>query len=330
MRPVWKGLALAGVIAGLIVAAVALVRQDVFAERALPALETQRDQITRITIRHQQNTIGFRKDQEGVWLVSTAGDAPVRPKLIETLIDDLADMRVAKRDENAPPLPARLDGASAYAIALADGEGKGLALFALQREDGMKDGQALLAEEGGAPRLVSHAPALTVAAEDWAEVALPTLSPERVRILRVMTPDARLATFERSDARSDFRRVEADAGVPVEAGAVREAVETLGSLRSEKVRAANQLAWGGATMVLAETFDGVALTLLGARDGANTWVRVNAHYQAPPAPEGAADEAQAEPNDKAAAEAEKLNRMRAFAFLLPPETAARLFGVTGS
>src|SRR5690606_18531170 len=110
MRPVWKGLALAGVIAGLIVAAVALVRQDVFAERALPVLETQRDQITRITIRHQQNTIGFRKDQEGVWLVSTAVDAPVRPKLIETLIDDLADMRVAKRDENAPPLPARVDG----------------------------------------------------------------------------------------------------------------------------------------------------------------------------------------------------------------------------
>ena len=326
MRPVWKGLALAGVIAGLIVAAVILVRQDVFADRALPALTGQREQISQITIRHRQGNIGFRKDDDGTWLVSTAGDAPVREEGIETLLDDLADIRVATRDENAPPLPARLDGAEAYAITLADSQGKGLALFAIQfkagqPEAGLKDGQALLAEEGGAPMLVSHVPELSISPDYWADVSLPTLAPERVRILRVMTPDARLATFERANAQAEFRRAEADAGVPIDAGAVRQAVEALGSLRSEKVQPANQLAWGGATMVMAETFDGVALTLLGARDETGTWVRVNAHYQGADA-EGASKTAEAE--------AEKLNRMRAFAFLLPPETAAKLFGVTGS
>lgn len=318
MRPVWKGLALAGVVVGLIVAAVILVRQDVFADRALPNLTEQRDQIAQITIRHQQSTIGFTKAEDGTWLVSTAGDAPVREALVETLLDDLSNMRLVVREENAPPLPDRLDGASAYAIALADAAGKGLALISLQPEAGAEEGQALLAQENGPPVLVSHVPEIPMSAERWADLAIPTLAPERVRVLRVMTPDARLATFERPSAEAGFHRAEADAGAPVNAEAVRQAVEVLGSLRSETVRPANDLAWGGATMVMAETFDGVTLTLLGARDDSGTWVRVNAHHQT----QGGTKSAEAE--------ADKLNRMRAFAFRLPPDIASRLFGATGS
>jgi len=297
---------------------VLLVRQDVFADRALPALTAQREQIARITIRHQQDAISFTKAEDGTWLVSTAGDAPVRENKVEALLDELADMRVVKREENAPPLPQRLDGSNAYAIALADAEGKGLALIILRPEAGLEEGQMLLAEEGRAPILASHAPKISLAPEQWADVSIPTLAPERVRVLRVMTPDARLATFERPSAEAPFRRVEADAGAPVNAEAVRQAVETLGALRSEKVQQANDLAWSGATMVMAETFDGVVLTLLGARDDSGVWVRVNAHHQ----PQGSAGTAEAE--------AEKLNRMRAFAFLLPQDLASALFGVTGS
>ena len=318
MRPVWKGLALAGVVVGLIVAAVILVRQDVFADRALPNLTAQRDQIAQITIRHQQSTIGFTKAEDGTWLVFTAGDAPVREALVETLLDDLSNMRLVKRDETAPALPARLDGASAYAIALADAAGKGLTLITLQPQAGEEGGHALLSQENGPPMLVSHVPEIPMSAERWANLAIPTLAPERVRVLRVMTPDARLATFERPSAEAGFHRAEADAGAPVNAEAVRQAVDVLGSLRSETVRPANDLAWGGATMVMAETFDGVALTLLGTRDEAGTWVRINAHQQ----PQGSAETAEAE--------ADRLNRMRAFAFLLPPDIASRLFGVTGS
>lgn len=318
MRPVWKGLALAGVVVGLIVAAVVIVRQDVFADRALPNLTEQRDQIAQITIRHQQNTIGFAKAEDGAWLVSSAGDAPVREGLVEALLDDLSNMRLVVREENAPPLPTRLDGASAYAIALADAAGKGLTLITLQPEAGEEEGHALLAQENGAPTLVSHVPEIPMSAERWADLAIPTLAPERVRVLRVMTPDARLAAFERPNAEAGFHRAEADAGAAVNADAVRQAVEVLGSLRAETVRPANDLAWGGATMVMAETFDGVTLTLLGARDESGTWVRVNAHHQ----PQGGAQSAEAE--------ADRLNRMRAFAFLLPPDIASRLFGATGS
>lgn len=318
MRPVWKGLALAGVIVGLIVAAVVLVRQDVFADRALPVLTAQRDQITRITIRHQQESIGFTKAEDGAWLVATAGDAPVQDDKVKALLDDLADMRVVERDEAAPPLPQRLDGRADTVVALADAGGKGLALFTIRRDAGLEDGQALLAEEGRAPILVNHVPEIPLAPERWADVSIPTLAPERVRVLRVMTPDARLVTFERESAEDAFHRVEADAGTPITAEAVRQAVETLGSLSAEKAQQANGLAWGGATMVMAETFDGVVLTLLGARDESGVWVRINAHHQR----QGASDTAEAE--------AERLNRMRAFAFLLPQETAAKLFGVTGS
>ena len=322
MRPVWKGLALACVVVGLIVAAVILVRQNVFAERALPILTEQRDQIAQLTIRYGQDTIGFTKTPDGAWLVSSAGDAPVREALVETLLDDLANMRLVEREEGAPALPSRLDAEKSYAIALADSAGKGLALITLQPEAGSEDGQALLVQDAGQPMLVSHVPEIPLSAERWADLAIPTLAPERVRVLRVMTPDARLATFERASASAAFQRVEADAGAPVNAEAVRQAVEALGNLRSEQVRPANDLAWGGATMVMAETFDGVVLTLLGARDDVHNdsgvWVRVNAHH----APQGSAKTAEAE--------AEALNRMRAFAFLLPSDVAAHLFGVAGS
>lgn len=321
MRPVWKGLALACVVVGLIVAAVMLVRQDVFADRALPILTEQRDQIAQITIRHRQDTIGFTKAEDGTWLVSSAGDAPVREALVETFLDDLANMRLVRPEEGAPALPSRLDADATYAIALADAAGKGLALISIQPEAGEEENRALVVQDAGQPMRVSHVPEIPVSAERWADLSIPTLSPERVRVLRVMTPDARLATFERPNAESGFQRAEADAGAPVNAEAVRQAVEALGSLRSEKVRPANDLAWGGATMVMAETFDGVTLTLLGARDESGTWVRVNAHHQPPQGGEAKAG---------AEAEAEKLNRMRAFAFLLPPEIASRLFGVTGS
>lgn len=318
MRPVWKGLALACVVVGLIVAAVMLVRQDVFADRALPILTEQRDDIAQITIRYGQDTIGFTKGDDGAWYVSSAGDAPVREGLVETLLDDLSNMRLVEQKEGAPALPARLDGDKAYAIALADAKGNGLALITLQLEAGEEDGQALLMQDEARPVLVSHVPEIPLLAERWAELALPTLAPERVRVLRVMTADARLATFARTSAEAAFQREEADAGAPVNAEAVRQAVDALGALRSEQVRPANDIAWGGATMVLAETFDGVVLTVLGARDEAGVWVRVNAHHL----PDGSAKTAEAE--------AEKLNRMRAFAFRLPDEMASRLFGVTGS
>lgn len=322
MRLSMKMLGLAvGAIALIMLAVVFMVRSGVFAERALPVLESQREQIAQITIRHEGDILSLKKAEDGTWLVDTAGDAPVRDGLADALLDDLINMRVAQK--TTAPVSARLDGSEAYAIALADKNGVALALFAIQQEDGGPDGQALVVPDGGQPVVADRVPAIDLSPEHWADVFIPQLAAERVRVLRVMTPDARMTTYERAAPDAPFRRVPADAKAPVDADSIRQAIEAVETLKYDRVRQAGELAWSGATMIMAETFDGVALTLLSASSNDEVWVRVNAHYQAPP--EGAAEAAA-----PAEAEAERLNRMRAFAFQLPRETAEKLQGLVRS
>ena len=322
MRLSMKMLGLAvGAIALIALAVVFVVQSGVFAERALPALESQREQVARITIRHKGDTLSLHKGEDGTWLVDTAGDAPVRDGLADALLDDLAGMTVAQK--TTEPVSSRLDGSEAFAIALADEAGVGLALFAIRPEDGLPEGQALVVPDGGQPVVADRVPEINLSPEHWADVFIPQLAAERVRVLRVMTPDARMTTYERAAPDAPFRRVLADAGAPVDGAAIQQVVEAVETLKYDQVRQARDLAWSGATMIMAETFDGVALTLLSASSNNEVWVRVNAHYQAPP--EGAAEAAAT-----AEAEAERLNRMRAFAFLLPRETAEKLQGLMRS
>ncbi|MCH8683792.1 hypothetical protein [Pedomonas mirosovicensis] len=322
MRVSKKVLGLAGLAIVLVAIAILLVVQSgIFSERALPALATQLDQIARITIRHKAETLGLRKADDGTWHVETAGDAPARDGMVDQLLDDLTGMIVAEK--KSAPASARLDGSQAYAFTLADKGGVGLALFAIRHDDSLPEDQALIIPEGGKPVVAARVPEIDLSPEHWAEVFLPTVKAERVRVLRVMTPDGRMSTFERSAPNAAFQRVAADAGAPVNAEAVRQAVEAVETLKYDQVQQARDLAWTGATMVMAETFDGVTLTLLCKADDTGAWVRVNAHHQATP---GEAPEAAGPAEEEAA----RLNRMRAFAFRLPRETAARLLGAVGS
>lgn len=303
-----------GTIALVVLGVVLTIRGGLFAERALPALAAQRDQVARITIRYQNETLGLRKDEDGTWLVDTAGDAPVRDGLAEDLLDDLAGMAVVKKP--AVKVSSRLDGSEDFSIALADRTGVGLALFALRPGDGLPEGQAFVVPEGGAPVVARRVPELNLSPEHWADVFIPRLEAKRIRLVRVMTPDARMTTYTRAGADAPFLR-EGDGAAPVDAGALRAAVAAVETLDYDEVRQARDLAWTGATMLMAETFDGVALTLLCASASDGMWVRINAHHQA------AAEEVG---KDGAAAEAERLNRMRAFAFRLKPDVADQLKG----
>jgi|GEM_PF-3476792 len=309
----------AGAIALIALAVVFVVQSGLFAERALPLLASQRDKVARITIQHDSQTLTLRKGGDGTWLVETAGEAPVREGLAEALLDDLAGMTLVQKA--AGPAGSSLDGSGDFAIALADEAGVALALFALRPGEGLPEGQALVVPEGGAPVVAGRVPEINLSPEHWADVFIPRLEAKRVRVVRVMTPDARMTTYERAAPDAPFQRVAGDAGAPVDGESIRRALEAVEGLAYDQVRQAGELAWTGATMLMAETFDGVALTLLGASGEDGMWVRVNAHYQAPG--EGAPDAA-------ANAEAERFNRMRAFAFRLPPETADKLKGLLRS
>lgn len=322
MRLTGKTIALiTGAVAVAIAIAVLLVAADPFGDRVVPGLDKQMDAVARVEIVRGGNTLKFDKAEDGSWVADSLGDAPARPGTVEDLLDKLAGM--APADDPQPGNTNTMPD-DAVTVTLKDAKGAVLNELTLGRPADAKGGAGLV-RLGAKGQVVAaqDVPQISFDPAVWTEPALPGLGERQVRNFKVIFPDGRLANYTRAKPGEAFQQGEGNSAPPIDGQAIAQVAEALRSWSSVKVQSAKDMAWTGAPMVMAEAFDGLVMTMMPVADKAGTWVRVNAHFAAP---------ANADPATAKAAqeEAERLNSMRAFAFLLPPEQAKVLSAVTGA
>jgi hypothetical protein len=227
-----------------------------------------------LRIADAQGDIEIKRGQDDVWRIPAFGDAPADPVKVADLIDA---MQNAKRGEDKTADPALYEsiglGKSATAVQLRNSKGDLVVdMFLGNRSNA--DSSLRFARLVSDPQsfLLDGFETISSNGMMWANVTLPKFDSDRLTQITLIEPSMQRMLLERSDS-GKWQRTDAPATNEARATLL---ADSLSNLQAQGLRSANSINWFNAHILLADSEDGLQLSLQAKRDGPLVWVRLNA------------------------------------------------------
>lgn len=285
-------LALLGVAAVLVTAAAAWLAnerqpaRDSSADRpVLPELSGHGDALTSIRIVGPGNATAVTLQRKGqAWVVAERNGYPVDAERLRRFVQGLADLEIRDTKTSDPALYARL---GVEDVAAASAQGVRVDLIGLGADVGLIVGKAATGNGSyvrrhGVAQSLEAAPSLAVERDPkwWVDRHLLQIDPARIRSIEVAPAGGRAYSLTRADAKQpDFELRGAPAGRKQASQSPAAAQsQALAPLDCDDVRPAAEVDFGAkpAGRVVYTTFDGLQITLDGARVGDQGWLKLQA------------------------------------------------------
>jgi hypothetical protein len=273
--------------------------------RSAPLFADLGDDISTVTIADAATSLEMKRGKDDAWRIPAFGDAPVDPVKVADLLQNLQNVR---RGEDKTADPALHDsiglGKAATQLRLISSKGDVLVDLFLGNSS-TASGNQRFARLAGDPQtfLLEGFGSVSSDGMMWTNIKPPKLDSTRLQQITLIEPSMQRMILERVDDR--WSRTDAPATNEAKATALAEA---LSNLQVQRLRSADSINWFNAHILLADSNDGLQLSLQAKRDGAMVWVRLNA-----------AARQDAEPD--VVAEAAQINNLRQMAFATSGDTA---------
>jgi hypothetical protein len=228
-----------------------------------------------IRITDASSRLEITRSRDDVWRIPAFGDVPADLVKVEDL---LAAVQKAKRGADKTADPALYDsiglGKSATQLTIVNRAGTPLADITLGAPDPVDPLLRFARMAGDAQSfLVSGLASVTTNGLAWTKAAPPKLDVSRLQQITLIEPNLQRMLLERG---SDGRWSRTDVAASNEARADLLAAAMAGGLSPEALRSASSINWFNAHILLADSKDGLQLSLQAKRDGDLVWVRLNA------------------------------------------------------
>jgi hypothetical protein len=264
------------------------------------------DDVSAINITGAGNSLGLKRGNDDVWRIPDFGDAPADPAKVADLI---ASLENAKRGEDKTADSSLYDsiglGKAATTLQLRNSKGD-LLVDLLLGMNSSADGAGRFARLAGAPQSFVLEGFSTISSNGmlWSNAKPPKLDSNRLTHITLIEPSMQRMVLERADSGTWSRT---DVKVTNEAKAAALA-DVISDLQAQELRAATSINWFNAHIWLADTQDGLQLSLQAKRDGAMVWIRLNAA-------------ARQDASSSVVAEATQINNLRQMAFAVSGNAA---------
>ncbi len=226
-----------------------------------------------IRVSDASSTMEIVRGPDDVWRIPTYGDVAADPVKVQ---DMLAALQKAKRGDNKTADPMLYDsiglGKAATLLTLRDRKGTTLVDLALGQSDSADSNQRFARLAGDAQSfLVNGLAAITSNGLAWSNAAPPRLNATRFTQITLIEPNLQRMELERG---TSGRWSRTDVATTNEARAEQLAT-ALSGLPPESLRGAGSINWFNAHILLADSRDGLQLSLQAKRDGDFVWIRLN-------------------------------------------------------
>jgi Domain of unknown function (DUF4340) len=286
--------------------ALALLYYFVASLRSSRLFDELGDDIAAITINDASTSLEMKRGKDAIWRIPAFGDASVDPVKVADLLQAL---QKAKRgeDKTADPALHETIGLGKAATNLQLRSSKGVLLVDLFLGSGSNaDSNQRFARLAGEPQsfLLAGFGAVSSDGMMWTNIKPPKLESARLQQITLIEPNLQRMTLER-DEDGIWSRTDAPTTNEAKASALADA---LSNLQAERLRSAESINWFNAHILLADSNDGLQLSLQAKREGTIVWVRLNA---------AARQDAEA----AVVAEAAQINNLRQMAFAVKGDSA---------
>jgi Domain of unknown function (DUF4340) len=264
------------------------------------------DDISAINITGAGNNLDLKRGSDDVWRIPGFGDAPVDPVKVADLIGNLQN---AKRGEDKTADPALYDsiglGKAATTLQLRNSKGD-LLVDLLLGISSNADGIGRFARLADDPQsfVLEGFSTLSSNGMMWTNAKPPKLDSKRLMQITLIEPSMQRMVLERSDS-GTWSRTDVKETNEAKATAL---ADVISNLQAQELRAAANINWFNAHIWLADTQDGLQLSLQAKRDGAIVWIRLNAA-------------ARQDADSAVVAEATQINNLRQMAFAISGDAA---------
>jgi hypothetical protein len=263
------------------------------------------DDIGTITIADATTSLEMKRGEDDSWRIPAFGDVPVDPVKVADLLKNLQN---AKRGEDKTADPTLYDsiglGKTATNLRLANSKGEVLVDLLLGIGSNASSNQrfARLASD---PQtfLLEGFGSVSSDGMMWTNIKPPKLDSARLQQITLIEPTMQRMVLERLG--DTWSRTDVPATNEAKAAALADAIS---NLQAQRIRSADSINWFNAQILLADSNDGLQLSLQAKRDGAIVWVRLNA---------AARQDAESE----VVAQAAQINNLRQMAFAVSGDAA---------
>jgi hypothetical protein len=232
------------------------------------------DDIAAITINDASTSLEMKRGTDDIWRIPAFGDAPADPVKVADLIQNV---QKAKRGEDKTADPALYEtiglGKAATNLQLRDSKANILVDLFLGSGSNADSNQRF-ARLAGEPQSFLLEGFGTVSSDGmmWTNIKPPKLDSARLQQITLIEPSMQRMVLER-DEDGTWSRTDAPATNEAKATALADA---LANLQAQQLRSADSINWFNAHILLADSNDGLQLSMQAKRDGAIIWVRLNA------------------------------------------------------
>ncbi len=271
--------------------------------RLFPDLEGD---ISVISITAAGNSLVLKRGSDDVWRIPAFGDAPVDPVKVTDLIESLQN---AKRGEDNTADSALYDsiglGRTATTLQLRSSKSDLLVDLRLGIKSNA-DGLGRFARLANDPISFVLEGFATISSNGmmWTNAKPPKLDSNRLTQITLIEPSMQRMVLERSDS-GPWSRTDVKTTNEARATAL---ADTISNLQAQELRSAASINWFNAYIWLADTQDGLQLSLQAKRNGAIVWIRLNAA-------------ARRDADAAVVAEATQINNLRHMAFAVSGDAA---------
>jgi hypothetical protein len=268
----------------------------------------------RISITDANGSLELVRGPDNGWRIPAYGDVTADPVKVADMLEALQQ---ARRGDAKTADPALYDaiglGKTATQLKVIDRKGATVVDIALGQTDPADSSLRFARLPSEAQSfLVTGLASVTSNGLAWSNAAPPRLDPSRLNRITLIEPNLQRMELER---RSNGRWSRTDIAATNEARAELLAAAMAG-LPPEALRSANSINWFNAHILLADSSDGLQLSLQAKRDGDLVWIRLN----------GAARQDAAE---TVQTEAAQINALRQMAFGVRGDAADALISRAG-
>jgi Domain of unknown function (DUF4340) len=262
--------------------------------------------VSSLRITDAQGDIEMKFGSDDQWRIPAFGAVPADPVKVADLI---AALQKAKRGEDKTADPLLYDtiglGKSAAAVQLRNSKGDLVVdMFLGNRSNA--DSSARFARLANDPQtfLLNGFETISSDGMHWSNAKPPKLDSGRLTQITLIEPSMQRMVLERNNL-GKWLRTDAPATNEARATLLADAIS---NLQAQGLRSASSINWYNAYILLADSQDGLQLSLQTKRDGAVVWVRLNAAARQ----DAASD---------VLAEATSINNLRHMAFAVSDDAA---------
>jgi Domain of unknown function (DUF4340) len=282
------------VVLGLAFALPQLGDGSLLGDTYLTDLEDQLDSVHEIEIREAGETLKFSL-KDNAWVIASAANAPADSARVRQALLSLTRLRVEEEKTNDPkiypdlgltPASQRIRAMNAAGKVLAD-------LWIGEPVDQSKNWVYARKEAASNAVTLRGWTPLEANAAKWTTLAMPSINMTRLTSIEIVEADGGRLLFARNSAGKLT-----NPGAHAEAG--NEIARNFSRLNFTKLRAAREIDWTAARLLILKTSDGLEATAQVTRNDPVFWMRLNAVARTKT--QGIVDEAA------------RINNLRAFAF----------------